>query len=186
VKLDFRPPVLLNEESVRELCRLARSGYETRHKRETFGFLFGNLVGHRLLVRRACYYRGGIHSRTGVVFPDWPTIRRIIRRRQEVGSGLRMRFFGNFHSHVEIAGWVFRGLSPDDRSSFRRDVMSSIETIVFLWPGPGRPARPSGHDIVGYEPRTGYHYRVRVYAKCANGIRRVKARVVHSGIVIVY
>ncbi len=168
------------------MCRLARQGYETRHKRETFGFLFGNLAGRRIVIRRACFYRGGIHSRTGVVFPDWPTIRRIINRRQQVSRDLRMRFFGNFHSHVEIAGWVFRGLSPDDRNSFRQDVMSTLEAIVFLWPGAGRPSRSSAGDVAAFEPKTGYHYRIRLYAKCRNGIRRIRARVVRSGIVIVY
>ncbi len=187
IPLTFRPPVLFQEDAVCELCRLARRGYETRHKKETFGFLFGSLTSeHRLVVRHALYYRGGVKSRSGVVFPDWASIYRVIRRRRELGHRLRMRFLGNFHSHVEIAGWVLRGLSDDDRDSFRRDKLAALETIVFVWAGGKDDVAPSPRAIVAYEPTTGYNYRIRVYAKFANGIRLTRVSVIRSGVVIVY
>lgn len=185
--LDFRSPVLFEEAAVRELCCLARKGYRTRFKRETFGFLFGRLThDHKLIVTRAIYYRGGKKTRTGVVFKDWPTIRRGAKRRRELARQLRLRFLGNFHSHVEIAGWVFKGLSRDDRNSFREDIMSAIEVIVFVWPGRSRTMRSVKGTIVGHEPRTGLNYRIRVYAKRRNGIRQVRARVIPSEVVIVF
>ncbi len=184
---EFRTPVLFEENAVRELCGLARKGYETKFKRETFGFLFGSITkGKRLVVRRSCYYRGGEKSRTGVVFRDWQTIKRVIARRRELNTRFRMRFLGNFHSHVEIAGEVFKGLSVEDRESFANDPMALIETIVFIWSGPFKPNRSSSGTIVGYEPSTGYNYRIRVYAKRKNGIRLVRAKVIPTGVVVVY
>jgi hypothetical protein len=178
---------LFEEEAVRELCCLARRSYEARFKCETFGFLFGTITREkRLIIRRPCYYRGGKKSRTGIVFKDWATIRRVIRRRRELSARFRMKFLGNFHSHVEIAGEVFRGLSPEDRESFFYDPMAFIETIVFIWSGPFKPNRSSSGTIVGYEPSTGYNYRIRVYAKRKNGIRQVRAKVIPSGVVVVY
>ena len=183
----FRPPVLFLEDAVCELCRLARQGYETCRKKETFGFLFGTLTDEsRLVVRRAVYYRGGVKSRSGVVFPDWASIYRVIRRRRELSNRLRLRFLGNFHSHVEIGGWVLRGLSDDDRDSFRRDEQATLETVVFVWAGGKNDVEPSPRAIVAYEPQTGYNYRIRVYAKFANGIRLTRVKVIRSGVVIVY
>ncbi len=183
----FRTPILFEEEAVRELCRLARRGYEIKFKRETFGFLFGTLSKRkRIVVRRSFYYRGGEKRRTGVVFKNWSAIRRIIYRRKELARRLRMRFLGNFHSHVEIAGEVFKGLSLEDRESFFFDPMAIIETIVFLWSGPFKPNRSTSGTIVGFEPRTGYNYRIRVYAKRRNGIRQVRAKVIPSDVVIVF
>ncbi|MEO0020031.1 MAG: hypothetical protein ABIK47_05265 [candidate division WOR-3 bacterium] len=185
--IKFRAPVLFEEAAVRELCGLARKGYETKFKRETFGFLFGTITREkRLIVRRPCYYRGGEKSRTGVVFKDWQTIRRAIARRRKLSVRFRMRFLGNFHSHVEIAGEVFKGLSPEDRESFANDPMALIETIVFIWLGPFKPNRSISGTIVGYEPSTNYNYRIRVYAKRKNGIRQVRAKVIPSGVVVVY
>jgi len=185
--IEFRAPVLFEEFAVRELCGLARKGYETRFKRETFGFLFGTLTtDRRVIIRRACYYRGGEKSRTGIIFKDWATIKRAIRRRRELTSRFRMRFLGNFHSHVEIAGEVFKGLSQEDRESFIHDRMAFIETIVFIWSGPSKPNRSTSGTIVGFEPRTGYNYRIRVYAKRKNGIRQVRAKVIPTGVVVIY
>ncbi len=184
---DFRPPVLFEEDAVRELCRLTRRGYETPLKRETFGFVYGTLTDERrIVVRRVCYYRGGTKTRTGVVFKDWPTIRRIIARRRQLAQSMRLRFLGNFHSHVEIAGEVFRGLSSDDRDSFAFDRMAVLEVVVFIWPGDGRVAGRSSQTIVGFEPETGYNYRIRVYAKRRRGLYLVTARVLPSGVVIVF
>jgi hypothetical protein len=178
---------LFEEDAVRELCRLACRGYETRLKRETFGFLYGTLgEDRRIVVRHARYYRGGRKTRTGVVFKDWATIRRIIDRRRELARAMRLRFLGSFHSHVEIAGEVFRGLSDEDRESFAFDRMSVLETVVFIWPGESRPHERSPRTIVGFEPATGYNYRIRVYAKRRQAIALVTARVVPSGVVIVF
>ncbi|MGQ9707580.1 MAG: hypothetical protein ACUVUR_01730 [bacterium] len=183
----FRTPVLFEENAVRELCGLARKGYETKFKRETFGFLFGTTTrDEKLIVRRSCYYRGGIKSRTGIVFKDWATVKRASQRRRELSARFRMRFLGNFHSHVEIAGEVFKGLSPEDRASFYYDPMAFIETIVFIWQGPFKPNRSTAGTIVGFEPSTGYNYRIRVYAKRKNGIRQVRAKVIPSGVVVIY
>lgn len=185
--VEFRSPVLFEEPAVRELCCLARRGYETKFKRETFGFLYGTISqDKRLIVRRSCYYRGGEKTRTGVVFKNWTNIRRVFLRRKELARKFRMRFLGNFHSHVEIAGDVFKGLSQEDRESFFYDPMAIIETIVFIWAGPAKLNRSTTGTIVGFEPRTGYNYRIRVYAKRRNGIRQVRAKVIPSGVVVIY
>ncbi|MGB9742139.1 MAG: hypothetical protein ACP5JB_02340 [candidate division WOR-3 bacterium] len=185
--LNFRAPVIFEETAVRELCCLARKGYEARFKRETFGFLFGTLTRNRqVIIRRACYYRGGEKSRTGITFKDWATISRALRRRRELSTRFRLRFLGNFHSHVEIAGEVFRGLSPEDRESFLHDRMALIETIVFIWSGPFKPNRSTSGTIVGFEPRTSYNYRIRVYAKRRNGIYQIRAKVIPTGVVVIY
>ena len=185
--LVFRPPVLFHEDAVRELCRLARRGYETKQKRETFGFLYGSLSARRrLVIRRVQYYRGGLKSRSGILFPDWPSIYRSMRRRRELGREFGLRLVGNFHSHVEIGGWVLRGLSAEDRQSFRQDEQAALEAVVFVWAGGGNHFASSPRAVVAYEPSTGYHYRVRVYAKLGNGIRLTRARVVRSGIIIVH
>lgn len=185
--INFRTPVLFEEPALRELCCLTRHGYEAKFKKETFGFLFGTITrDKRLIVRRSCYYRGGEKSRTGVIFKKWANIQRVFRRRKELSRRFRMRFLGNFHSHVEIAGDVFKGLSEEDRESFFYDSMAIIETIVFIWAGPFKLNRSTTGTIVGFEPRTGYNYRIRVYAKRCNGIRQVRAKVIPAGVVVIY
>jgi hypothetical protein len=182
-----RGPVLVDEAAVRELCRLAREGYEASFKRETYGLLFGRVDrSQRLTLRRSCFYRGGTRTRTGVTFKDWATIARLARRRRELARQMRLRFAGSFHSHVEIAGSVFRGLSESDRESFEADPMSTIEVVVFVWKGSGRRMLRSHRDIVAFEPGTGYHYRIRCYAKRDDGIRQQALRIIRSGVVVVY
>jgi hypothetical protein len=183
----LRGPVRFEEAAVRELCRLAREGFEASFKKETYGFLFGTLdrVG-RLTIRRSCFYRGGTKTRTGVTFKDWATIGRLARRRRELACKMRLRFAGSFHSHVEIAGCVFSGLSDSDRESFRSDPMSTLEVIVFVRNGGARRATRSPRDIVTYEPATGYNYRIRCYAKRNGSIRLARLKVIGSGVVVVY
>lgn len=179
--------MLFEEESVREMCRLAQDGYETKHKRETYGHLFGTFThDRRLVVRRACYYRGGVKTRTGVVFKDWRTIMRTARRRQELAGLMRLRYIGAFHSHVEIAGEVYRGLSVEDRASFRFDRMSLLEAVVSVWKGSDYHPERSPRNIACFDPRSSYHYRIKVYAKRRNGIRQVSAKAVTSDIVVVF
>jgi len=174
--------VLFDEEAVREMCRLARKGYDTPLKRETYGHLFGTFTrDRRLVVRRACYYRGGVKTRTGVVFKDWPTT-----RRRKLAGSMRLRYLGAFHSHVEIAGEVFRGLSDEDRGSFRFDRMSLLEVVVSVWKGSDYYPERSPWNIACFDPRSGYHYRVKVYAKRRNGIRQVSAKTISSDIVVVF
>jgi hypothetical protein len=64
--------------------------------------------------------------------------------------------------------------------------MSTLEVIVFIWTGENHPAGHSPRDIVGFEPRSGYNYRIRVYAKRKSGIRHTRTRVIPSGVVIIY
>ena len=185
--LPFSGPVMFDESTVRDICSCARRGYMTRFKRETFGFLFGTLGRRRRLrVRHAVYYRGGRKTRTGVVFKDLATVMRGVRRRRELALARRMRVLGSFHSHVEVAGTVFRGLSPDDRESFVMDPEGAIEAIVFVWPGVNRTLPSQTGTIVAWDPKAGLNFRLRVYAKRRNGIRMICARVIPSDIVIVY
>ncbi len=178
---------MIEEGAVRDICHYARVGYETPLKRETYGFLFGTLNrNRRLTIRRACYYRGGKKTRTSVQFKDWPTIRRVRNRRKQLAARLRMRYLGSFHSHVEVAGEVFRGISPDDRESFDRDTMSLVELVAFVWPGIQPPREASRRSIVAYDTRREYHYRIRAYAKCKQGIRQIAIRLVPSGVIIVH
>jgi hypothetical protein len=183
----LRSPVRFEEAAVRELCRLAREGYEASFKKETYGFLFGTLDrSRRLTIRRSCFYRGGTKTRTGVVFKDWATIARLARRRRELAREMRLRFAGSFHSHVEIAGSVFSGLSQPDRESFRADPMATLEVIVFVRKGTSRRLTRSPRDIVTFEPATGYNYRIRCYAKRDGSIRQMTIKVISSGVVVVY
>ena len=183
----FRPPALFEEGTVRKMWRLAGKGFESRFKRETYGFLFGTVArGRRLILRRACYYRGGLKTRTGVVFRDWPTIMRVAHRRQKLAREMMLRFAGAFHSHVEIAGEVFRGLSDEDRESFRFDPMSLLEVVVSVWVGTNHYPERSSRTIACFDPKSGYHYRIKVYAKLKNGIRQVSAKVMSSHIVVVF
>lgn len=169
--LKFRPPVLILRPVVIELCRLARDGYETPRKREAFGFLWGRLTGQgRLEVRRALGYRGGTRTRTGIWFRNPAAIARAVHRRESLARTLGMRFLGGFHSHVEIAGRVFRGLSTEDRRSFLSDPGAAVEIVVFTWAG-GRPQPGGPGSLAVYEQSTGYSYRVRLYAKRRSGIR---------------
>jgi len=179
----FTPPILIQETAVRELCRLARNGYEHSGKRETFGFLYGVIDSdNRLVVRSARYYRGGTKTRYGITLP----VRQARRRRRELARELKLRFLGSFHSHVEVGGHVSRGLSDDDRSTFRQDEEALLELVVFVWAGRRKTLRPTPRSVVAYEPDTGYHYRVRVYAKLSGGIRKTRIKVIRSGVVIVY
>jgi hypothetical protein len=180
--LAFRPPVVIEPRVVQDLCHHARRGYEASYKRETFGFLYGTLKrDRRLVVREAVHYRGGNKSRTGVWFGDWPSVLRVLNRREQLARDLGMRFLGGFHSHVEIAGTVFRGLSESDHRSFRRDFLAALEAVVFVWAG-GRPVlRPPGNSIAVYERDTDYSYRIRLYAKRRAGIRLTAVRVPKLG-----
>jgi hypothetical protein len=185
--LSFRSPVEFDEDAVREMCRLACEGYHKRHKSETFGFLLGRLDHDgRLRAHLARYYRGGRKSRTGVVFKDWRTILRVHHRRIALARGLRLRYLGNFHSHVEIAGEVFKGMSADDLESFRLDPFASLEVIIFVWRGSSKHGRSTSGMVVAYDPRHRLNYRIRVYAKRKSGIRVVPARVCPADIIIVY
>ena len=175
--LPFHPPVVVAPHVVQELCARACEGYETKHKRETFGFLYGTLSqDHRLSIRRAAFYRGGCKTRTGISFADWPAVRRVLARRAALARKHGMRFLGGFHSHVEIAGKVFQGLSDSDRRSLRRDWHAALEAVVFVWQGRSRP-RPSLTSITAREPVHCYNFRIRVYAKRRAGIRAVRLTV---------
>jgi proteasome lid subunit RPN8/RPN11 len=182
-RLAFSPPVQFSEHAVREMCRLARKGYEVPGKQEVFGFLYGIRNGDsRLLVRHARYYRGGKRTRYGIDIP----IDDSRRRRRALTRQLGQRYLGSFHSHVEIGGWNARGLSPADLESFRSDHGSALEVIVNVWAGTPRSLRAVPKTVFAFEPETGYHYRIRAYAKLRNGIRRARIRVLRSRAVIIY
>ncbi len=185
--LRFRSPVLFDEHVIREICRLARNGFCKKMKSETLGFLFGRFGSdRRLRVHVARYYRGGRKSRTGVLFKDWFTVRRAHRRRLAIARALGMRYLGNFHSHVEIAGEVFRGLSDDDKESFRRDPYAFLEVVVFVWRGRPRYEPTSTGTVVAFEPNRCLNYRIRVYAKRRSGIRQVPARALPQTLAIIF
>lgn len=171
-----RPPVLIEQRVAFELCRLARRGYETPHKQETFGFLHGSLTRARLLVvRQATPYRGGNRTRSGVSFPDWPSVRRVLDRRERLARRHRMRFLGGFHSHVEIGGQVFSGLSESDRRSLRRDYLAALEGVISIWAGGSRRSGSGSRTVALFERATGYSYRLRIYLKTHSGIRQTRS-----------
>lgn len=184
---------------MRELCRLARQGYDVRHKRETFGFLYGIIdAERRLTVRHARYYRGGTKTRYRVTLDE----REMQKRRRELAAELHGRFLGSFHSHVEVGGFISRGMSADDRHSFRQDEDALIELLVSVWAGRRKSLRPTPKTIIAWEPgglrgptpetadrpdpSRGYNYRIRVYVRQNGGVRRVRVRVIRSGVIIVY
>ena len=75
--INFRAPVLFEESALRELCCLTRRGYETKFKKETFGFLFGTITqDKRLIVRPATIGEGKkaapvSYSKNGQIFKEF-------------------------------------------------------------------------------------------------------------------
>lgn len=182
----FRSPVYFTDSVVQEICLRAKLGYERKMKAETFGFLFGSIDKEkRMIVKKAIYYRGGKKSRTGVVFQQWSQIWHVIKRRKELANRLRLRFLGNFHSHVEIGGEVFRGLSDDDKESFRHDRSAIIEVVVSVWAGDRNQIPPAIRGLAGYNPKTGYQYRIKAYTKKRHRVYQVPIKYTRpDGIVI--
>lgn len=162
----FKSPINLIDSVVQEICQRAKLGYEKKMKAETFGFLFGSIdQNKRMVVKKAIYYRGGKKSRTGVIFEDWSQIWHIIKRRKVLANRLRLRFLGHFHSHVEIGGEVFRGLSKEDKESFLLDRYTCIEVVVSVWSSGRNQIQPIRRGLAGYDPNTGYQYRIKAYMK---------------------
>jgi len=162
----FKSPIYLIDSVVQEICLRAMQGYERKMKAETFGFLFGTIdKNKRMVVKQAIYYRGGKKSRTSVIFKHWSQIWHIVQRRKELANRLRLHFLGNFHSHVEIGGEVFRGLSEDDKESFRHDRKAIIEVVVSVWSSDRNQVPAVSRGLAGYDPHTGYQYRIKAYTK---------------------
>jgi len=182
----FRGPIYLTDSVVQEICLRAKIGYEKKMKAETFGFLFGTIdKNKRLVVKKAVYYRGGKKSRSGVVFKHWSQVWHALNRRTELADRFRLRFLGNFHSHVEIGGEVFRGLSADDKESFRLDRNAIIEVVVSIWQSENKEVQPIARGLAGYDPRTGYQYRIKAYTKRGNRIYQTSIKYeLTDGIVI--
>ncbi|MEO0093506.1 MAG: hypothetical protein ABIK93_00810 [candidate division WOR-3 bacterium] len=170
----FRGPIYLTDSVVQEICQRAKLGYEKKMKAETFGFLFGTIdKNKRLVVKKAVYYRGGKKSRSGVIFKHWSQVWHALNRRTELANRYRLRFLGNFHSHVEIAGDVFRGLSQDDKDSFLYDPSAIIEVVVSVWASERNQVLPIRRGLAGYDPQTGYQYRIKAYTKKRNRVYQV-------------
>jgi hypothetical protein len=55
-----------------------------------------------------------------------------------------------------------------------------------VWAGTNQHPERSPRAIVCFDPRSGYHYRIKVYAKLKNGIRQVAAKAISSDIVVVF
>ncbi len=162
----FKSPIYLIDSVVQEICQRAKLGYEKKMKAETFGFLFGSIDKDKnMVVKKAIYYRGGKKSRTGVVFQHWSQIWHIIKRRKELAKQLHLRFLGHFHSHVEIGGEVFRGLSKEDKESFLLDRYACIEVVVSVWTSERNQIQPIHRGLAGYDPTSGYQYRIKGYMK---------------------
>lgn len=173
----FRTPVFLTDSVVQEICLRAKLGYERKLKAETFGFLFGSIdKNKKMVVKRAIYYRGGKKSRWGVVFKHWSQVRRALNRRTELANRYRLRFLGNFHSHIEIGGEVFRGLSEDDKESFLYDRDALIEVVVSIWTSERNQIQPIRRGIAGYDPQTGYQYRIKAYTKKRNRVHQISIK----------
>jgi hypothetical protein len=182
----FKSPIYLIDSVVQEICLRAMRGYEHKMKAETFGFLFGTIgKDKRMVVKKAIYYRGGKKSRSGVVFKHWSQIWHIIQRRKQLANRLRLHFLGNFHSHVEIGGEVFRGLSEDDEESFRRDRNALIEVVVSVWKSDRNQMPPVSRGLAGYDPDTGYQYRIKAYRKKLNRAYQIPIKYKHPNNVII-
>jgi hypothetical protein len=173
----FKSPINFIDSVVQEICLRAKQGYEHKMKAETFGFLFGSIdKDKKMIVKKAIYYRGGKKSRTSVVFKHWSQIWHIIQRRKELTKRLHLHFLGNFHSHVEIGGEVFRGLSEDDKESFRHDRSAIIEVVVSVWSS-GRNQVPAiSRGLAGYDSHTSYQYRIKAYTKKLNRVYQISIK----------
>jgi len=173
----FNSPINLIDSVVQEICLRAKQGYERKMKSETFGFLFGSInKDKKMVVKKAIYYRGGKKSRTGVVFQHWSQIWHIIKRRKEWANRLRLRFLGHFHSHVEIGGEVFRGLSQEDKESFLLDRYACVEIVVSVWSSERNQVHPTRRGLAGYDPNTGYQYRIKAYRKQRKRVHQISIK----------
>lgn len=182
----FKSPILFTDLVVQEICERAKLGYDRKMKAETFGFLFGSInKDKRMVVKKAIYYRGGIKTRTGVIFKQWSQIWHIIKRRKELANRLHLRFLGNFHSHVEIGGEVFRGLSSEDKESFHLDRNALIEVLVSVWAGDRNQIPTAIRGLAGFDQKTGYQYRIKAYKKKRHRIYQIPIKYIRpDGIVI--
>mgnify|MGYP002064037791 CR=1 FL=1 len=126
-------PVVIEPSVLRMVCERACHGYEARHKRESFGFVFGTLARTgRLLVRRAVPYRGGTRTRTGVSFDDWDSVLRVLRRREQLARELgdlatALQAFNEVENSLAAVGNLRQQLA---RVSARRAVLERSLTYA--------------------------------------------------------
>jgi hypothetical protein len=66
------------------------------------------------------------------MFKDWATRGRLARRRRKLAREMRLRFAGNFHSHVEIAGGVLSGCNCRARCYAKRDGSIRQQTLKVI------------------------------------------------------
>ena len=151
-----------------DTCRWAKLGYETKHKRESLGFLYGSVASpQEVIVTTAKLYKGGKRTRT----KSECNSSAMQRRRAELAEQLSLDFLGMFHSHVEIAGQVGHSISPRDASEFGDDDGTRIEAVVSVWAVERAPVATSRRVLVGYDARSRYAYQIRMYAKTRLGPR---------------
>ena len=165
----------ISSSAVLEICAQAKRGYETVQKQEEYGFLFGALPadGH-LHIKTAVPYRGGIRSRT-MVDLDGATTK---RRWRQLQRQLRSTFFGSYHTHVEIAGGVSARLSEIDVQQFRSDSDARIELLAVVWASNHRGLPPPlSKTLAGFDPASGYQYRLKAYVKSDGRVKPVVLQV---------
>lgn len=109
--------IVLKNKPLETVLRAAYKGYKKeKYKKEQLGFLLGHKRSRETFeILKAISYRGGIKTRTGVDFYPADFARRALELAQEHG----LTWLGRFHTHHEIAGRAYHGLSRADKESFR-------------------------------------------------------------------
>lgn len=110
------------------ICRQAKYGYETPYKQERFGFLFGKESRSGIWRVTDCHlYKGGFRKRTGIYI----VVENGFDRAMELSRMKKLAWIGTYHSHVEVKGEIFYGLSEDDRKA---KPFPPVELLAVVWP----------------------------------------------------
>ena len=110
------------------ICRHVDYGYEAPYKQERFGFLYGKQSRSGIYQVKDChFYKGGIRKRTSVAF----VMEDGFDRAMELAERKKLEWIGTYHSHVEIDGEIFFGLSEDDKSL---KPFPPVEFLIVVWP----------------------------------------------------
>jgi proteasome lid subunit RPN8/RPN11 len=110
------------------ICRQVDYGYEAPYKQERFGFLYGKRSKSGLYWIKGChFYKGGTRKRSYASF----VIDDVINRGTELAKRKRMQWIGIYHSHVEVDGEIYYGLSEHDKEP---KPFLPVELLIAVWP----------------------------------------------------
>ena len=161
---------ILGAEAVREMCLIARAGYEARGKQEAMGLLFGRRRRDgTLVIKQAVRYRCAVAARTRVEFNE-----DAVRRRQRIlARDLSLEYLGMFHSHVDEDGLQDLGQSSADCQGLYDDPDTCVDAIVYTWPRDRCPRSRAKASLYEYDEESGLAFAIRVFGKVKDHIERL-------------